>query len=204
MALRVIAAASIGIALLAAPAVAQQPPAAGVVKSPEDLSVAQMTELYCVYDGMRKDKDAGAASRALGAGGTADDKAKAKAVFDKSKAACTAQHKWAPEQERLAGVVATNGTLTDVFEKELRARSFTDKQFELVLSVVDRMSPEDARAMIAFNSKSADAFVDRIRKMIIDGGATKDKAEADMAFTFLQATMAEYDAATQWVAKGFY
>jgi hypothetical protein len=182
----------------------QTPPAVGAVKAPEDLSNEQMQELYCVYDLMQQDTDAAAASRALLPGGTTDDSEKAKGVFDRANASCSIRHRWTLDQSRIAGVIASNGTLADIFEKELKAHGFTDKQFELVLSVVDKMSPEDARGMVEFSSKSADAFVDRIRKMIIDGGAAKGRDQADLAFTFLQATMAEYSAATEWVAKKLY
>src|SRR5689334_14783235 len=116
MALRNIAAASLGLALIAAPALAQTVKA---VKSPSDLSDAQMGELYCIYDEMAKSPAAVAQSIMTG------DKAavaKARAIQDAARTACVTKYKWSVEKADVASTVATSGILADMSESELRGQ----------------------------------------------------------------------------------
>jgi ClpP class serine protease len=203
MALRNIAAACFGLALLAAPAMAQQPPqAAPAVKSPDDLSDAQMDELYCIYDEMAKTPEAVTESIRTG---DKDAVAKGRAIHDAARTACVTKHKWSAEQADVAGTVAVSAILADVTESELRRLGLQDKTFEAVMKVADKLSPSDFEAMLSMGQKKADeAVLERVRKNLTDVGVPKDKDTVEVAIAFLQGSMAEYDAVLTWVDAKFY
>jgi DNA-binding ferritin-like protein len=203
MALRNIAAAALGLALLVAPAMAQQTPqAATVVKTPDDLSDAQMDELYCVYDEMAKTPDPVAESIITG---NKEAVAKARAIHEAARTACVTRYKWSAEQADVAGTVATSAILADMTEKELRGMGVGDKTFEAVMKTTDKLSAADFEALLSMGQKKADeAMLDRLRKSLTDAGVPKDKDTVEVAIAFLQGSMAEYDAVLTWVDAKFY
>lgn len=212
MALRNIAAATFfsalgGLSLLVAPAFAQTgqaPKAAAAVKSPNDLSEAQMNELYCIYDELGKSPDADAVVESVAKGGK-EAVAKAKAASDAARTACVSEHKWSVEQADVATTVATSAVIADVTEHELRERGLSDKTFEAVMKVSDKLSPADFETMLAMGRKKADeAALARVRKGLTDAGVPADKDTVEIAIAFLQGSMAEYDAVLTWVDQKFY
>jgi hypothetical protein len=202
MALRNIAAAVAGLALLAGPALAQTPSSA--VKSPSDLNDAQMEELYCIYDQMAT----GANEPVLTASivrGEKDAATKARALHDAARGVCVGKYKWEVEQAEVAGAVATSAILADMMEGELRDRGFDDRKFEAVMKIADKLSPEDFKVMIGMAKQKADAAtLNRVRKQLTDAGVPSDKDTVEMAMAFLQGSMAEYDAVLRWVDKKYY
>jgi hypothetical protein len=204
MALRNIAVASLGLALLAAPVLAQTPPAQ-TVKSPADLSEAQMDALYCVYDAMTANpKDADVVAKSITTGDK-DATTKARAIHDKAHASCVDKYKWSAEQAGVASSVATSAILADLMEDELRARGLNDKTFEAVMGVSDKLSPADFDALLSMGQgKDDEAMLTRVRKHITDAGVPADKNTVEIALVFLQGSMAEYDGVLAWVDQKYY
>jgi hypothetical protein len=205
MALRNIAAAGLSLALLAAPVFAQTPPPAQTVKSPADLSEAQMDELYCVYDAMSANpKDADVVAESI----TTADKdaaAKARAIHEAARKSCVDKYKWSAEQASVAGSVATSAILADLTEDELRARGLNDKTFEAVMGISDKLSPADFDALLSMGQGKADeAMLTRVRKHLTDAGVPADKDTVEIALAFLQGSMSEYDGVLVWVDQKFY
>jgi len=203
MALRNIAAACLGLALLAAPAMAQQTPQqAPVVKTPDDLSDAQMDELYCIYDEMAKTPDAVARSIIVG---DEESVASARVIHTVARTTCVTKHKWSAEQADVAATVAVSAILADVTEDELRKLGLQDKTFEAMMKIADKLSAADFEAMLSMGQKKADeATLERVRKSLTDAGVPKDKNTMEAAVAFLQGSMAEYDAVLTWVDAKFY
>jgi len=201
MALRNIAAGVLGLALLGAPAMAQTPKAA-VVKTPDDLSDAQMDALYCVYDEMAKTPDAVARSIIVG---DEESVASARVIHTVARDTCVTKYKWSAEQAGVAGKVATSAILADMTENELRAKGVGDKTFEAVMKIADKLPAADFDALLAMGQKKADeAMLERVRKQLTDAGIPKDKDTVEVALAFLQGSMSEYEAVLTWVDKKYY
>ena len=189
--------------LIAAPAIAQTPapPPAG----PNDLSEEQQAELYCAYDAMYEDKDVLDVQLWVIAGDTAKEKS-ATAVFDRSTAACASKHQWNSDQKALGGIIARSAILTDMVEAELRHLGFDDKMLETVMKVEAKLSDDDSDAMIdmGYGKKGDEKLLGRVKALLFAAGLPKNDEAGDLAFTFLQASLHEYDAATVWIDKKLY
>jgi hypothetical protein len=204
MGLRNIAAASLGIALLVAPALAQTPkaPPAAAVKSPDDLNDAQMSELYCIYDEMTKTPDPVAESIITG---NKEAVAKARAIHDAARTACVTKYKWPAGKADVAGQVATSAILADMTETELRGLGVNDKTFEAVMKVADKLSSADFDALLAMGQKKADeAMLQRVRKQLTDAGVPNKPETVEVALAFLQGSMSEYRGVLRWVDQKYY
>jgi hypothetical protein len=202
MALRNIAAAALGLSLLVAPAFAQASQAPPAVKSPGDLSDAQMDELYCIYDEMAKTPEAVAESIITG---NKDAVTKARAIHDAARTACVTKHKWSAEQADVAGAVAASAILADTTEVELRGLGVNDKTFEAVMKVADKLSSADFDALLSMGQKKPDeAMLQRVRKDLTDAGVPSKPETVEVALAFLQGSMAEYRGVLRWVDQKYY
>ena len=197
-----------GAALIAGPAMAQTPQQAtlpakqAAINDPNDLSDAQMNELYCIYNAMQAE-DATAFAAAILYGEDAKTP-KAREVFEKAKTACTTRHQWTKAQADVAAAIASSGLLTNLAESKLTGKGFDERKFEAVLGVVDRMAPADFDEFMHGTDKPGEAMLGRVRKLVVEAGVPEEYDLVELSLTFLRSSLQEYDAAQQWVDEKLY
>jgi hypothetical protein len=187
-----------GLTVFAGPASAQ------AITTPDQLSEAQMDELYCFYDRLSDDANARVVvlHAMTGSNEYAEESAKAEAA---AEAACVAKYKWTPEQVRIAGSLGVWGLVADGTENALLKGGVREEAIDMIFEIAETITEADIDKLEKDHGENAEeVIINRIKTKLVEGGLPKDEGTLSLALVLLESSSNETNAAYEWVEQKLY
>lgn len=166
--------------LAAMPALAQpQPPQTSI----DDLSDAQVDELYCVYDYL----DAFADREALTEGYIAGDPNAVAykeqiAEVERAVADCNVDYEWTENRREAASILGLYGVMGDELDARLASHGLTLTQIKDVYGFIDAMPADDLNMFVDGRWVSNEGLLQRLKTGLAAKGVAGDAVFRDAAF----------------------
>jgi len=169
--------------------------------TPDDLTDAQIAEVYCVYDYLAGHGDNAAMTDVYMTGDPdAADYKKQFVAVGQGAESCKSKYGWSDDMKDLAYMLGMYAKMGDVLDERLRAKGLTDKQIEALLAASEKLTDADLKSFVDHTWITNSDLHQRLKAALVSQGIDGAEVLTD-AFYRMQAYVVTSVLVTSWISE---